>query len=68
MRDNPEGVELDPTDDVRRRCKKNSPSVLSCIGQKTKEGCDCGNEVGTVHSGRGGEEPVPMRKPLKCFV
>jgi len=31
-RDNPEGDELDPAKGVRRRCKKNSPSVLSCIG------------------------------------
>jgi len=30
MQDNSEGSELDPADDVRRRCKKNSPSVLSC--------------------------------------
>jgi len=27
MRDNPEGGEIDPAGDVRRRCKKNSPSV-----------------------------------------
>jgi len=34
IRHNPEG-ESDPANDVRRRCKKNSPSVLSCIrGQK----------------------------------
>jgi len=29
MRDNPEG-ELDPAKGVRRRCKKNSPSVFYC--------------------------------------
>jgi len=63
MRDNPERGELDPVDDVCRRCKKNSPSVLSCIGKKTKEGCDCISEVGTVHSGRDGEGPVSPRKP-----
>jgi len=34
MRENPVGGELDPADDVRRRCKKNSPSVLSCIGKR----------------------------------
>jgi len=50
MRDNP-GGELDPADDVHRR-SKNSPSVLSCIGKKTREGCNRGSEVGTVHSGR----------------
>jgi len=33
MRDNPEGGELNLADDVRRRCKKNSPSVLSYIGK-----------------------------------
>jgi len=26
-------------------------SVLSCIGKRTKEGCDRGSEVETVHSG-----------------
>jgi len=26
--------------DVLRCCKKNSLSVLSCIGKRTKEGCD----------------------------
>jgi len=36
---------------VRRRCMKNSPSVLSCIGKRTKEGCVHGSEVETVHSG-----------------
>jgi len=51
MQDNPEGGELDPADDVRRRCMKNSPSVLSCIGKRTKEDCDCGSAVGTVPSG-----------------
>jgi len=47
MRNNPEGGELDPVDDVRRRCKENSP-VLSCIGKRTREGCDHGIEVGTT--------------------
>jgi len=50
MRDNPGGE--DPADDVHRRCKKNSPSVLSCTGKRTREGCDRGSEVGTVHSVR----------------
>jgi len=44
------GGELDPTYVVRRRYKKNSPSVLSRIGMKTKEGCDRGSEVETVDS------------------
>jgi len=35
---NPKGGELDPGDDGRRRCKKNHPSVLSCISKRTKEG------------------------------
>jgi len=59
-RDNP-GGELDPAVDVSRRCMK-FPSVLTCIGKMTKEGCDRGNEVGAVHSGRGGEGPVSVRK------
>jgi len=50
MQDNPEEGELDPAEGVSRRCKKNS-SVLSCIGKRTKEGCDRGSEGETVHSG-----------------
>jgi len=56
MRDYLEG-ELDPAEGVGRRCKS-SPSVLSCIGKRKKEGCDRG-------SGRVGEGPVPLRKPKK---
>jgi len=52
MRNNPVGGDLDPADDVRRRCKKNSSFILSCIDKKTKEGCDNGSEIGTVHSER----------------
>jgi len=48
---------------VCRRCKNNSPSVLSCIGKRTKESCDRGSEVKIVHSGRDGKEPVPLWKP-----
>jgi len=33
MRDNPGGGESDPTEGVRRRCMKNSPSVLSYIDE-----------------------------------
>jgi len=50
MRNNQGGGELDPAEGVCRRCMKNS-SVLSCIGKRTKEGCDRGSEVETVHSG-----------------
>jgi len=50
MQRNPGGGELDPAESVRRRCKKNSPSVLSCIDRRIKEGCDRGSVVGTVHS------------------
>jgi len=63
MRNIPEGGELDTADDVCRRCKKNSSSGLSCIGKRTREGCDRGSEVGTVHNGQDGEGPVPLRKP-----
>jgi len=48
MQDNPDGGELDPANDVRRCCKKNSSFVLSCIDKRTKEGCDGGSEVRTV--------------------
>jgi len=37
--------------------------VLSCIGKRTKEGCDRGSEVDTVHSGKDGEGLVPPTKP-----
>jgi len=56
MRCNLEGGELDPSEGVRRRCKKNTPSVLTCIGRRTREGCDRGSEVETVHSGRDGKD------------
>jgi len=51
MRDNPKGGEVDPAEGVCKRCKKNSPSVLYCIGKRTREGYDRGNKIGTVHSG-----------------
>jgi len=60
MRDNPGRGESDTAEGVRRRCKKISPSVLSCIGKRTKEGCDRSSVVGTIHSGRYGEGPVPL--------
>jgi len=61
MQDNPERGELDPAVDIRRRYKKNSSSVISCR-KRTKESCDRGSEMWTVHSGRGGEGPVPLKK------
>jgi len=61
MRDNPEGCELDPAEGIHRRCKKNSPSVLSGLDKRTREGCDRGSEVGTVHIGRDGKGPVPSK-------
>jgi len=53
MRDNPGGGELKLAEGVRRRCKKNFPSVLFCIGtvKRTREGCNRGSEVGTFYSG-----------------
>jgi len=51
MRDSQGGGESDPAEGVRRRCMKNSLYVLSCIGKKTKEGCDRGSEVEIAHSG-----------------
>jgi len=50
MRGNPGGGELSSAIDVRRSCKKNFPSVLSCVGKRTKEGCERGGEVRTVYS------------------
>jgi len=51
MWDNLGGSELDPAESVRRRCEMNSPSVLSCIGKKTREGCDGSSEFETFHRG-----------------
>jgi len=51
---NPEWDELNPADDVRRRCKNNCSCFLSCIDKRTKDGCDRGSEVGTVQSERDG--------------
>jgi len=36
MRDYPVENESDPAEGVRRRCMKNSPSVLSCIGKRDR--------------------------------
>jgi len=44
MRDNTEEGEFDPAEGVRRHCKKSFPSVLFCIGKRTREGCDRGSE------------------------
>jgi len=52
--DNPEGGKLDHVDDVHRRCKKDSLSVLSCIDRRTKEGYDRGSEVGQYTAGETG--------------
>jgi len=51
MRDSQGGGESDPAEDVRRRYMNNSPSFLSCIGKRSKEGCNRGSKVETVHSG-----------------
>jgi len=50
MQDNPGGDALDSAEGVRRLCKKKS-SVLSCLDKRTREGCDRGSKVGTLHSG-----------------
>jgi len=46
--------EENPAEDVCRRCKKNSPSILSCIGKKI-EGCDRGTKVGQFTAGETGK-------------
>jgi len=47
MRDNPEGGELDPAEDVHRLCKNNFPSVfILCIDKMTQKGCDRGRKSG----------------------
>jgi len=45
MQDSEGGGESDTAESVLRCCMKNSLSVLSCIGKRTKEGCDRGSEV-----------------------
>jgi len=37
MRDSQGGSESDPAEGVRRRCIKNFPSVLSCIGKRIQK-------------------------------
>jgi len=37
MRDSQGRGESDPAEGVRRRCMKNAPSILSCIGKRTKK-------------------------------
>jgi len=51
MRDSQGGGVSDPAERVRKRCMKNSPSVLSCIDKRTIEDYDRGSEVETVHRG-----------------
>jgi len=55
MRDNPEEGESDPTEGVCRRCKKNSPFVLSYTGKRTRESFNRGSKLETVHNGRDGK-------------
>jgi len=38
--------ELDPAVDDHKSCKKNSLFILSCIGKRTKQGCDSGSKEG----------------------
>jgi len=72
MRDNPGREELDLSKGVCRRCKKNSPSVLSCIGKRTREGCDRGSEVGNftadVRRGRASSSINPAPKSRRFNV
>jgi len=56
MRDNPREGELDSADDVRRRCKKNSPCISSCI-EREKKALTAAAEVEKVYSGQTGEGP-----------
>jgi len=51
MRDSQGESESDPAEGICRCCIKNSPSFLSCIGKRTKGGCDHGSEVETIHRG-----------------
>jgi len=56
MHDNPEGGKSDPTVDDRRRCKKNySPSVLSDVDKRTKEGCNQATKWGQFTVGEAGK-------------
>jgi len=40
MRNNPERGEIAPAVNTCRRCEKNSPFILSCIGKRIKGSCD----------------------------
>jgi len=59
------GGELDTAVDSRRRCIKNSLSVLSCIDKKTKEGCEPGSKVGQFTAGEVGENTSSSKKNMK---
>jgi len=50
MRDGQGGGESDLAEGVRRHYMKISSSFLFWIDKRTKEGCDCGSEIETVHS------------------
>jgi len=54
MRNNPE-VSDPAVDAGAARIINYSPSVLSCIGKRTKEGCDCGRgRLDSTHGQGGG--------------
>jgi len=53
--------EPNPQVDERRRCKElHSLSVLSCIGNKVKEGCNLGSKDGIFHCGQDGESSASL--------
>jgi len=51
MRDNTKEGELDPAEIIHKRCKKNSPSVLSCISKRTNEGVTVAAKLGQLTAG-----------------
>jgi len=55
MRGSPGWDELDPAEGVNRRCKKNSPSILSYISKRTREGCNQAPKSGQFKVGETGK-------------
>jgi len=62
-RDDPEGGELDPAVDVRRRCEKNSPSGFLAQTGGQKKTVTVPAKSGQFTAGEVGKGPVSLRKP-----
>jgi len=55
MRDSQGGGESDPAEGVRRYCMKNSPSILSYIGKRTKKAVTVAVKLGQFTADKTGK-------------